>query len=225
MTALACYLVGGNNLAVEHVGQAQVNGQLLLDVAAVVDVISRSIPDAGSVGGHSIALFAADRLDVLELAAVGYLCGGDGILEPIADDYLLYRAVCACNDVDRLVLFYFLFFLFFGVGSLCIGVDGGRLGFAVRAFNGESSNACAAAYEQGGAESDRNGLECYSFHHLFSSLSLAIFLQLFIPSVERMIIPSVSMSSAGRINITHSMLITAPLAMSMHSELIMSISE
>ncbi len=124
MTALARDLVGGNNLAVEHVRQSQVNGQLLLDVAAVVDVISRSIPDAGSVGGHSIALIAADRLDVLELAAVGYLCGGDGILEPIADDYLLlYRAVCACNDVDRLVLFLFSFLPLFSVSAAFVSVS------------------------------------------------------------------------------------------------------
>ena len=58
-------------------------------------------------------------------------------------------------------------------------------------------------------------------HNQFSSLTVLTF----IPSVVWRIRPSHSISSAGRISSTHSMEMMAPRAISMHMELMMSISE
>ena len=104
VAGLARQLLGRDGLAVKRVADLQGHGQLLFDVALIIDVVSGCVPNAGVRGIHGVGLVALDVLDVGQLTGIGQRCAGQRVFDPIADDDLLHGAVRSGQNVDGLVL-------------------------------------------------------------------------------------------------------------------------
>ena len=159
LAALARQLFGGDALAVQLICHTQSHGQLLVDVALIVDVLACGIPHLGVVAARRVALIALDVLDVVQPGLVAQRSLAQCVLHPVADDDLLHAPVGAGQHIDGFVLAVGQRRFLLGSGGLLRLPGKGRV--LPRRADRIGGHARAAAYQQCRTQRHTHGLFQY----------------------------------------------------------------